>query len=101
MKEFEHRRSWSQNASAMNCTRSAPGSCVGPLRSWRSRVSGVAGFAAVVVGFTACSDAAPDVTETLTDACTEARRGLADAPTPADADSEAAFIAASRQATQS
>ena len=63
-------------------------------------MGGVAGFAALVVGLTGCGDGAVDVTDALTDACTEARQILADAPTPADAESEAAFIDASQEASR-
>jgi hypothetical protein len=65
--------------------------------SWRARV---AGFAALVVGLGACGEGTVDVTETLNEACAEARQTLADAPTPADADTEAAFLTASREATE-
>jgi hypothetical protein len=68
--------------------------------SRRNRICGWAGFAALAVGLAACGEAEVDVTETLTEACTEARQILADAPTPADADSESAFVDASREATQ-
>jgi hypothetical protein len=68
--------------------------------SWRTRISGYAGSAALVVGLTACGDGALDVTATLDEACAEARETFADAPTPANANSEVAFVEGAQEAAQ-
>jgi hypothetical protein len=83
--------------SARNNLTTSGGRSMGSASSWRNRI---AGFAALVLGLTACGEGALDVTETLTDACNEARQTLADAPTPADAGSEEAFLTATREATE-
>ena len=80
----------------MNCVRSTPGATC----TWRTRVSGFAGLAALVVGLTACGEGALDVTATLAEACAEADQAFAEAPTPANADSEVAFIEAAQEAAQ-
>src|SRR5918996_336221 len=76
----------------MNCVRSTPGATC----TWRIRVSGFAGLTALVVGLTACGEGALNVTATLAEACAEADQTFAEAPTPADADSEVAFIGAAQ-----
>ena len=48
----------------------------------------------------ACGSAPPTVADTLRAACTEARQQVAAAPEPADRATEAAFMAASRDATR-
>ena len=68
--------------------------------SWRTRMSGCAGFAALVVGLTACGDGALDVTATLDEACAAARETFADAPAPANANSEVAFVEGAQEAAQ-
>jgi hypothetical protein len=60
----------------------------------------LAGITALVVGLAGCSEGPVDVTETLAEACTDAREAFAAAPTPGDEQSQAAFLEASDQATR-
>lgn len=66
----------------------------------RARWPGIAGSAALVAVLVACSEAPPSVVEALTEACTDARDGLAAAPAPADNGSETAFRQAAEEATR-
>jgi hypothetical protein len=66
----------------------------------RARTGCLAGVVALAVGLAGCSEAPVDVTETLAQACSDAREAFAAAPTPADEQSQAEFLEASGQATQ-
>ena len=66
----------------------------------RARSRCLAGLVAVVTGLAGCSEAPVDVTDTLAQACSDAREAFAAAPTPADDQTQAEFLEASAQATQ-
>jgi hypothetical protein len=66
----------------------------------RARTCCVAGLVALAAGLAGCGEAPVDVTETLAQACSDAREAFAAAPTPADEQSQAEFLEASGQATQ-
>lgn len=69
-------------------------------KSLRRRLPAIAGSAVLAAMLAACGDGPPNVAEALADGCTDARGLFAVAPTPVDADADAAFIEASREATQ-
>jgi hypothetical protein len=64
------------------------------------RLPGIVGSAVFAVVPGACSDPPPSVAAMLAEACADARDHLAVVPPPVDADSEAAFMDASREATR-
>lgn len=70
------------------------------LECVRRGLPGIAGSAVLAALLCACGDAPPTVGEVLTEACGDARGVLGVAPTPVDADAEAAFMQVSREATQ-
>lgn len=66
----------------------------------RSKRRGLPGLAGVLAMLAACSGAPPNVTDALATACVDARDEFSAAPAPVDADTETAFLEASREATR-
>jgi hypothetical protein len=66
----------------------------------RVRLPEIVGTATLVAVLAACSNAPPSVSEALSEACADARRGLASAPAPTGPESEAAFRRAADEATR-